>query len=315
MNLLTAPVLSAPDDTWGIPGPTFLAGYLAVAVLVVVVGTIHQRRVMAGRWTFGADRIDPEQAGYLNGGTNLALYTAIGGLRGAGAIDVDARRRLVATGAPPAGAGELPRAVHAAAATPVTLPALGADPRVRAALDRVRQGLESSGLALSPEERRSARLGANAVIVLLLIGLARFFSGLANDRPVWYLFLVLCGLLVAWLVLRRVPYRTSAGARALRDLRSRHAHLNPTQSPAYTTYGVAGVAMGIAIFGTTSLWALDPAFAQQAEIQRQALAGGTSGVGGGSGTSGGSSCGSGSNCGGGSSCGGGGGCGGGGCGG
>jgi hypothetical protein len=66
--------------------------------------------------------------------------------------------------------------------------------------------------------------------------------------------------------------------------------------------------MGVALFGAASLYAMDPAFAAEAEIQRITASGGTSGFTGGDG-------GGGSSCSGGSSCGGGGGCGGGGCGG
>jgi hypothetical protein len=65
--------------------------------------------------------------------------------------------------------------------------------------------------------------------------------------------------------------------------------------------------MGVALFGASTLFLLDPAFAAEAEIHR-ATSGGAGGDGGSSGSAG-------SSCSGGSSCGGGGGCGGGGCGG
>jgi hypothetical protein len=87
------------------------------------------------------------------------------------------------------------------------------------------------------------------------------------------------------------------------SVRQSYQHLSPGQSPSYATYGAAGAAMGVALYGAASLYTMDPAFAAEAEIQRISASGGTSGSS--------SSCGSGS-----SSCGGGGGgCGGGGCGG
>lgn len=317
MNLLLAPGLAAPGDawaapgdTWGISGPTFLKVYLTLAVLVVGAAAVHRWRVLADRTPPGARRLTPEQTAYLNGGDDLAVYAAIGELRGAGAIGVDNRHRLVVAGPAPTGVSELGWAVYGAAGSPVPVSALRSDGRVRAALDNLSRGLENAGLALGPEQRRTARLGKTALVVLLLVGAARLVAGLLNGRPVGYLFLVLLGLLVAWLVLRRVPYRTRAGAAALKSLRRQHAHLAPAQSPAYATYGAAGAAMGIALFGTASLWALDPTFAQQAEIQRQALASGGDAGGYSTGSSSGGGCG-----GGGSSCGGGGGCGGGGCGG
>lgn len=139
----------------------------------------------------------------------------------------------------------------------------------------------------------------------------RLVSGLFSGRPVGYLLLTLVALLIVTLVLRRVPMLTRAGRAALRSVRSQHTHLAPASAPAYATYGAAGAAMGVALYGTASLWALDPGFAEQAEIQRQAAAG--SGWSGGSDGSSGGGDSSGSD--GGSSCGGGGGCGGGGCGG
>jgi len=109
-----------------------------------------------------------------------------------------------------------------------------------------------------------------------------------------------------------VPRRTRAARAALRSLRRRHNHLAPMYAPAYASYGAAGAAMGIAIFGPASLWAIDPGFAAEAGVAREMTASGTMGSGW---TGGGSSCGSssgggsscGSSSGGGSSCGGGGG--------
>jgi hypothetical protein len=101
--------------------------------------------------------------------------------------------------------------------------------------------------------------------------------------------------------------RTKAGTAALGTLRAQHSYLSPKQSPAYATYGAAAAGMGVALFGAASLYALDPGFAAEAEIQRDMASGGS----GYSGDGGSSS----SSCSGGSSCGGGGGCGGGGCGG
>ena len=129
----------------------------------------------------------------------------------------------------------------------------------------------------------------------------RLFSGLFSGRPVGYLLLTLAGLLGAALLLGRAPVRTRAGRTALRSVRREHTHLAPASAPAYATYGAAGAAMGVALYGTASLWALDPGFAEQAEIQRQAISGtggwtggsdGSSGGGGdSSGGDGGSSCG------------------------
>ncbi|WP_432954585.1 TIGR04222 domain-containing membrane protein [Micromonospora haikouensis] len=300
-------VLAAPGDTWGIPGPTFLGFYLLAGLVVVIGAIVHRRRVLAGPPAVGGAQLGPQQVAYLNGGNQLAIWTALGGLRGTGVVGVRADRRLAVGGPLPAGATPLDRAVHHAANQGLYARELGRDRWVAQALDQLRQGLEQQGLALTPARRDSARRGSYLLFTLVGIGLFRIFAGLSNDRPVGFLVLAVVPLAVASALLARVPWRTRAADRALRELRRSNVHLAPASGPAYATYGAAGAAMGVALFGTATLWAMDPGFAEQAEIQRQALSGtGSSSVGG---CSGGSSD-SGSSCSGGSSCGGG-GCGGG----
>jgi hypothetical protein len=84
-------------------------------------------------------------------------------------------------------------------------------------------------------------------------------------------------------------------------MRRSSKHLRPDSSPSWSTYGPGAAALGVGLFGTAAIWAADPAFAADAEIQRQSI-GSNGWTGGSDGGGGGSSCG-------------GGGCGGGGCGG
>lgn len=307
-------LLAAPGDTWGIPGPTFLRLYL-LAVFAVGVGSLmYRRRVLAGTPVSQVDQLDPQQVAFLNGGDQLAVWTSLGGLRGAGVIGVSPYRWLTATGPLPAGATPLDQAIHRAATRGLPARELIRDEWVGRALRELRDGLRRQGLALTPEQRRAARRGSSLLFMLLALGVIRLVAGLSNDRPVGYLLLSLIPVGIAAALLRRVPWRTRAADAALRDLRQRHTHLAPSSTPAYQTYGAAGAAMGVALFGTASLWVLDPGFAEQAQIQRQALSGTGTSTGGGGGSATGSGCGGGSSCSGGSSCGGG-GCGGGGCGG
>ncbi|MBQ0906297.1 TIGR04222 domain-containing membrane protein [Micromonospora sp. U21] len=304
-------VYAASGDTWGIPGPTFLRLYLVATAVTVALAVFHRVRLAAGSVDAPAGPLGPQQVAYLNGGPRLAVHAALGGLRGSGAIGVGPDRRLVTTGPTPSGLTPLDQAIHWAAHQRARATDLPQDRRVREALDQLQAGLEQRGLLRSRAQYDTARRWAGFVFALLGLGVFRLVSGLFNDRPVGYLMLVLIPVLVAALLLRRVPRRTRAGRAALRDVRRQHTHLAPASSPAFATYGAAGAAMGVALYGTVSLWALDPGFAEQAEIQRQAASGS-----GWSGSSGGASGdGGGSSCSGGSSCGGGGGCGGGGCGG
>ncbi|MFI7023374.1 TIGR04222 domain-containing membrane protein [Micromonospora sp. NPDC049900] len=308
---MTDPV--ADFHTWGIPSRTFLFLYLAAALVLVVGTLIHRRAVLSGRSSPPADQLGPQQVAYLNGGENLAVWTAIGALRGQGVIGVDKQHRLTADAALPPGATPLDRAVHHAAGQRLPARRVIATEWVSRALTELRDDLDRHGLLVTPEQRTALRIGPLLMAVLSAVGIARIFAGVANGRPVWYLIVVVLALSVlSTLLFALVPRRTKAADAALRLLRMRNHHLAPRSNPSYATYGAAGTAMAVALYGSATIWAMDPTFAQQAELQRQAATGtsGTAACGGGS-TAGASD--SGGGCGGGG--GGGGGCGGGGCGG
>lgn len=311
-------VHAASGDTWGIPGPTFLRYYLVAAAAVVAIAVYYRFRPLTAPGRTTHDPLGPQQVAYLNGGPRLAVNAALGGLRGGGAIAVRPDRRLTTVGAAPTGLTPLEQGIHWAAHHHSRVRDLPQHRHVRSALDQLRNGLEQRGLLTSHRQRELYRFLIALLAALLGLGVFRLISGLVNGHPVGYLLLALAPLLTIVLVLRRAPLQTRAGRAALRDVRRQHTHLAPASAPAYATYGAAGAAMGVALYGTASLWALDPGFAEQAEIQRQAMSssgggwtGGSDGSSGGGGDSsggdGGSSCGGG---GGGCGCGGGGGCGG-----
>jgi uncharacterized protein (TIGR04222 family) len=298
------------NETWGISGPAFIALYLVTIGVVLVLATIHRRLIFRGQPTSGYDHVGPQQAAYLNGGAQLAVYSSLGALRRAGAIGVHPDRTLAPTGPMPAGVTPLDQAVYNAAGKRILARTLSADPWVATALTQLREGLERSGLALTPGRRQAARLWSTVMAAVVGLGVLRLIAGMRNDRPVGFLFFAIVLAFLCTIVLLRVPFRTKAGTAALGALRAQHSYLAPKQSPAYATYGAAAAGMGVALFGAASLYALDPGFAAEAEIQRNMASGG-SGYSGDGGSS--SSCSGGSSCGGGG--GGGGGCGGGGCGG
>jgi uncharacterized protein (TIGR04222 family) len=287
-------------DTWGIPGPTFLLYYFGAMVAVAVLAAVHRKILFRGPRDARVDQLGPQQLAYLNGGERLALYSALGGLRAAGAIGSGPGRTLVQTGPLPAGITPLDHAIYNAAGRGIRARDVRSDQWVATALAQLRDGLEANGLAISASTLREARLWVFGGIAILLVGVARLVTGLGNDKPVLFLLplLFFAAVLTVSLIIRS-RFATDVAVRGMRDLRRANLHLSPRQSPAYATYGAGGAAMGVALFGAASLWSLDPSFAAEAEIQRTAATGG----------------GSGSSCSGGSSCGGGGGCGGGGCGG
>src|SRR5690606_32056830 len=134
-----------------------LAAHLLVGL--VLVGVL--RRVRAGVLRGGPPTRDlhPYEVAYLHGGGRHAIAASVTALRLDGALDVHADGRLVAT--PPSGGG--PRAAgmpRDAAVSGVigagrggSLAGRTADPAVRAARDRLRDGLAAQGMVISPGGR------------------------------------------------------------------------------------------------------------------------------------------------------------------
>lgn len=279
-------------DTWGISGPTFLIVYLGAIIVVAVAATVHRRALFAGRpsgsaWLgTGVERLGPQQVAYLNGRERLALYTALGGLRAAEAIGPGPDRTLVQTGPLLAGATPLDTAVYNAAGKHVRARDLGSDEWVRAAMTQLRDGLEAAGLATTAAQRRTARLWTIAGAALVALGIARLAAGLASGHPVGFLIgsIMLAAAVAIVLPARASAVPTRAATADVARLRRQHEYLSPRQSPAYATYGPGGAAMGVALFGAASLYAMDPAFAAEAGI-RQASALGATGAWAGGGTS------------------------------
>lgn len=299
-------IIPAPaGDTWGVPGPAFLIGYLLLATAVVLLSVLARRRLFAGHGAPGHHQLHPQQAAHLHGGSRLALYTSLGGLRAANVIGTGPDGALAPTGQLWAGVTTLDTAVYNAAGRRLRARSLSADTWVVNALTELRTGLESAGLAVSPAARRTARLWSLLPAGVAALGLLRMAAGAANDKPVGYLIPVVAVLaVVAVAQYLRVPAATRAGTAAVAALRRENHYLSPTQSPSYATYGAGSVAMGVALFGTASLYAADPTFAAEAGIRRDDATGGGSGdsgssSGGGDSSGGGSSCGSGGGCGGG----------------
>src|SRR5688572_16962227 len=75
--------LAAAGDTWGISGPTFIVGYLVLAVVVFVLATATRRARTnpPGSRSTGDLSARPHDIAYLNGGATLAVLSALGSLR------------------------------------------------------------------------------------------------------------------------------------------------------------------------------------------------------------------------------------------
>jgi uncharacterized protein (TIGR04222 family) len=296
---------AATADTWGISGPEFLMAYVIIAVAVLVIGTRARKQL--------ADPVAPSPAvdlsarphdvAYLNGGNELAVYSALSAMHLRGTI-TSAGGTIRAAGRLDPDTDGLERAIHFTAGSPVQRKRLQFHRPVQTALTTIHERLVSAGLLLSDAQRRRIRHVGYWMLAVAGLGFVRLLAGIAEARPVGYLLAMLVAVTIVALVqLARAPRRTSLGNRTLADLKTAHHGLAPTQRPDWHVYGPAGAALSVGVFGTSALWASDPAFAHEIEAQRVSSGGSsvaaTGGDGGGSGDGGG----------------GGGGCGGGGCGG
>src|SRR6266511_4975391 len=165
-------------DTWGIPGPTFLIYFLGAVVAVSILAAVHRRVLFAGNTATDVERLGPQQIAYLNGRDKLAVYTALGGLRAAGASGSGPGKTLMPTGPLPSGVTPLDTAVYNAAGRRVRARELSSDQWVVAAVTQLREGLESSGLAVTAAQRRTARLWTIVGAGLVVLGIARLVAGI-----------------------------------------------------------------------------------------------------------------------------------------
>ncbi|MEV4617289.1 TIGR04222 domain-containing membrane protein [Asanoa sp. NPDC049573] len=301
-------------STWGIPGPAFLVGYVALAATAVLATRWVRAAIRRGGTTPDLDGLDPRRLAFLAGGRRLAVYAALAALRRAEAIGARPGRGPRATGPVPADAGALDRAVHAAAGPGTRVARLSGDASVQRALDDLRRGLEGDRLLVSRGRAWGYRAAALILLPVIALGGVRIAAGARAHRPADILILLVT-VSSCWLIaslLSRAPWRTRAGDTAVLRLRARHAHLGPDHHPSYATYDAATAAMGVALFGASALFLLDPALAVAAEVRWTGAAGaatagtagylpGLFGTGTGYGSGSGAEAGSGGGCGGGGS--------------
>jgi uncharacterized protein (TIGR04222 family) len=307
--------------TWGISGGDFLLLFAGLAAAALLIAWLLRRWTLAGA---GDERpagsLHPYQVAYLSGGPARAVAAAVSALRLHDSIGATGKGRLTASGRLPAGATPLDVAIHDAVANNRIghSKALTSDSRVRQALAELVTQLRDAGLLLPPRARLRLALATLPLVAVLALGGLRLADGIAAGRPVVFLFLGLGVVVMIEFVLlvQSAAARSRQGDRVLAELNREYEHLRPNAGPAWGMYGATGAAMAVGLFGGAALWSVDPAFAAEADLLPNRMAGGDaswdgsgSGFSSGSNYGGGSSCGSGgSSCGGGgSSCGGGGG--------
>lgn len=302
-------VTAAAPDTWGITGPDFLLGYAGLAVLATGYCLVRRRALTAGPErppvTDWSGR--PHDLAYLNGGADLAVYSALSAMHLRGTV-VSERGRVSAVGTLDRRPDDLERAIHRGTAKTVHRNRLPGQHAVCTALAAAHKRLVADGLLLSDGQRARIRRGGLAMVAVAALGLVRLLAGVAEAKPVGYLVAVLAGVVVVAVgLLVMAPRRTRLGTATLARLRSEEHLLSPSLKPDWTVHGPEAAALAVGLFGMSALWASDPAFAEELAVARAAGASGagdSAGWGVSSWTSGDSGS-SGGDSGGGSSCGGG----------
>ena len=282
-------VLAASGDTWGISGPTFLRYYLVAAAWWSSAGVLpgpscrplgrrHDRptRAAAGRVP---QRWPPTRRARRAGRPARQRRD-----RRAPGPAADHRRRRADRGHPTGPGHPLGR--------PPARPGPGAAAG-RARTHRARPDPQRPGAARSADndaQRARARFGRTILLPCWASAWLRLVSGLFNGRPVGYLLLTLVALAGRHAAAAPGPVRTRAGRRRAARRPPRAHPPRPASAPAYATYGAAGAAMGVALYGTASLWALDPASPSRPRssarpLPAAAVGGGSDGSSGGGGDS------------------------------
>ncbi|MGI5174971.1 TIGR04222 domain-containing membrane protein [Dactylosporangium sp. CA-152071] len=258
----------AAGGTWGVSGPVFLwlfhmAGVLAVGV-PLLWRWLRTRRLerpdTAGLTAEQLAMVNAQRPGAVDAG--LAALRARGAVEAAGGVV----SRSAASGgddALPAGATPLERALFAAVRVPTPARELQLVAVVAAALDAVDADLRRRGLrADRARERRLAIRGWVPLGALLVLGAVRLVAGLVNHRPVDFLVLSLIAYGAVLLMVVHLDEPRARDASSIwADARHDHRHLAPQLDPSWTTYGPAGAAMAVALWGDSALRAGDPAFA------------------------------------------------------
>lgn len=259
------------SGTWGVGDAAFLALYLGALALAAALAGLVRRTIRALAPVVRQDEAEdaltraPVTAAFLRRGRRLAVDACLGGLRVARVLtfrpnpDHRRGRALAVRRDPPVDLGPLAATVHGAIARGVgSRRALVHDPQVRASCRDARRDLLATGLLAGPIRRGLQRLTALAAGgAVVALGVARHRA--AGHPPVALdvlIALALTGTIAGAVI---VPRRTTVAGRALRRLRESNKQFRfRHHRPSWQTYGPAGGALGVALFGPDTMWSIDP---------------------------------------------------------
>lgn len=206
--------------------------------------------------------LSPAQVAYLIGGQDGAVTTSLSALRMLKAVGVGQDKALTCTGPLPPGASQLDEAVHGSAGRGLPPPSVAGQPPVLRALDDLRTDLLLNGWLRHPDAHSAATSRGGILHFVMFFGLIQTI-GWSILHPLAAVPFALATILAgaAGLALRRVKRLTRHGRKVLRAAADANSHLTSRYRPAWQTYGLGGLTLGFALFGSAPLWREDPAFA------------------------------------------------------
>lgn len=209
------------EDTWGIPGPTFVGIYL-LALLIALLFAFAVRiltRVGADSTAVPTHQLSAQELACLTGGPRRVVEAAIAQLVDTGQVRASRDGYLQATGREE-GDDPVERTVlaevkrHGRRSVYLVVDRLGGSD----AVEEVESRLVRDGYLVDRvfAQRRKV-LGLVPVVAVFAVGLVRWLTGVANDRPIGILTLLLIGTGVIVYVMRRqaVCARTFRGTTAV----------------------------------------------------------------------------------------------------
>lgn len=195
------------EDTWGIPGPTFVGIYL-LALLIALLFAFAVRiltRVGTDSTAVPTQGLSAQELACLTGGPRRVVEAAIAQLVDNGQLRASRDGYLQATGREE-GDDPVERTVlaevkrHGRRSVYLVVERLGQSDAVEEVESRlVRDGY----LVDRMYAQRRKVLGLAPVVAVFAVGLVRWLTGVANDRPIGMLTLLLIGTGAIWYVMRK----------------------------------------------------------------------------------------------------------------
>jgi len=263
-EVLAATVLAADGLPPGWSTMFVLVGGLAIAlpvtVIVRTIATLPLRRP-AGRLPMAVE------IALLSQQPNRAVYSSVTALWAHESISLDDDGRL-RFGPLPASAGPVDRVVYDALRRGTPASSIAQEPTFVTAMDDLARAAVKPGWMLSRAERIAARVPSLLFFALTAVGVYRIVLEVRANES-WGNAAVLTVIaLLGGFATANVDVISGRGRRTVQRVYDQFKHLQPSNTPAWSTYGPAAAAMSAALWGEATIWRADPAFAQAVGVPR-----------------------------------------------